>query len=92
MTGESGPVGGVFKKSKMSFPPVNALPAPDITTTLMSKSPLASVSALDRSEYIAGVSAFFFSGRSKVRWRTWPTLLVEIFVVISAIIRVYGGE
>jgi hypothetical protein len=67
MTGESGPEGGVFKKSKMSFPPVNALPAPEITTTLMSKSPFACVKAFERSEYMAGVSAFFFSGRLSVR-------------------------
>ena len=44
ITGESELVGGVFRKSKISFPAVKAEPAPQITTTRIAKSPAAKFS------------------------------------------------
>jgi len=47
----------------------------------MPKSPAASLSPLDKSEYIDRVKAFIFSGRLKLRVSTRPSCVVKISLI-----------
>jgi hypothetical protein len=81
ITGLSDPLGGVLRKSIMSFPAVKADPAPVITTVRIPKSPEAETKVELSEEYIAGVRAFFFSGRSRVITSVCSICSIAIWVI-----------
>ena len=73
------------RKSAMSLPAVNIPPAPANTTAPIEGSRSACRKACVAAIYIAPVSAFFFSGRSKVTQRTAPVCSILTFGVCDCI-------
>src|SRR5579872_830981 len=71
--GETPSPHSALRKSPMSLPAQKTPPLPTISTAPISSSLFASRRAAVNVAYIAPVSAFFFSGRARVRHRTSPS-------------------